>query len=162
MPAIARHRADQPLAEHHLGADAALVVAAAGDGEQPPPGLVDQQHLRVLNPKSSAEAVEHRAQQPLQVAAWFMRDDSRCSTHSSLALVRRRLRLRARQIGLGPASPAPAASGNRCAVMWWTASTSNTSDASSRKIPVMPVCDAIASMRAAMRSNVGPASRSAT
>ena len=155
--AIARHRADQPLAEHHLRADAALVVAAAGDGEQPPPGLVDQQHLRVREPEILGDAVEHRAQQPSRSPAWFIRDDSRCSTHSSLALLRRHRgssarRDRARRSRVRSSG----ASGNRCPVTWSTPSTSNTSDASSRKMPAMPVCDAIASMRDAIRSNIGP------
>ena len=83
-----------------------------------------------------------------------MRDDSRCSTHSSL-----RLSGGGCSSTLGRSGVASGSGGSvdRCAVICSTASTSNTSDASRRKIPLIPVCDAIASMRAAMLSNVGPA-----
>ena len=42
-----RH-ADEPLADGHLRADALGLVAAAGDREEAPPVLVEQQHERVL------------------------------------------------------------------------------------------------------------------
>ena len=87
-----------------------------------------------------------------------MRDDSRCSTHSSL-----RMSDGADAIA-GGTSGSPAAVAGVAGILGQQVlgdrggrrSTSKTSEASSRKIPVMPVCDAIASMRDAIRSNVGP------
>ena len=86
-----------------------------------------------------------------------MRDDSRCSTHSSLRMsdgIAACAAGRSTSTGVAPATTG--SSGSRCSVILWTSRTSKTSEAISRKIPLMPVCDAIASMREAIRSKVGP------
>ena len=110
-----------------------------------------------VKPKSSATLSRTAPSSCSRSPAWFSRDDSRCRTHSSprcsdgTAVI-------AGDISGSPAAAfaSPGSSGNRCSVTWSTPSTSNTSHASSRKIPVMPVCDAIASMRDVIRSNIGP------
>ena len=155
---VAGDGADQPLAEHHLGPDAALVVAAAGDGEQAPPGLVQQQHLGVVEPEVLGQALQHR-----RPAARPGRPPGSCAARSAAGPTAPRGPRAGGRAASGSSSAAGrsagggASGGSRCPLTANTSSTSKMSDASSRKIPCMPVWEAIASMRAAIDSNSGPA-----
>ena len=104
------------------------LVAAAGDGEQPPPGLVDQQHLRVRRSRSPRPGC--RAPPPSSApdpAPGSCALDSRCSTHSSSRWSGGTCRL------AGRSGRRVAGSGGR---RWpSTCSTSSTSKTSAREQP---------------------------
>ena len=65
--ALAGDRADQPLADGDLGADAALAVAPRGHRDEPLAPIVQEQHARVREVKVVVERLQHDVEQRVEI-----------------------------------------------------------------------------------------------